>query len=463
MSIRWKIASVCILLAVIPVLYFSQYTIRVFDGFTRRMFEEQMIDYAHVIGDDFRRQFEEQRPDPHFVQRLQDYQKRFEARLMIVQLDGYVLYDSEEPSIAGTNIGDERDIRLAMDGRYGARTRLTEDRQLLFYHIAIPILSSEGERIGVASVQAHTRDITRAVKAIMSDYRMAMLVAAIIAVWTAILFAWTLTYRLRALTTAAKRFARGETRFNAKLRGRDEIAQLGKAVAQMADEINRISQHQSQLMDTTVHQLKTPLTAIKGAADIISEENENPETRERFLQNIHKSADRLMAMIYRMGEISRLKTEELRGTKTSVQYEHFVHEIIQRLYPDVCPRIACNIQTDDTTVWLHPERIEQVIVNLLDNALRHTPETGTITLCAHVHNGKMITTVEDNGSGIEPSDLECIFDQFFTTVPRTDSGKGGMGLGLTIAKSIIENHGGTITATSAGPQQGACFTFTLPL
>jgi len=463
MSIRWKIALVCILLAVVPVIYFNHYTIRVFDDFTRKMFEEQLIDYAHIIGDDYRRQIEEERPDPRFEQRLQDFQRRFGARLAIVGLDGNVLHDSETPAATGSYVGDYRDIKRALEGRYGARTRLTEDRKLFYYHIALPIRDSNDQMIGVAAVQAHTRDITRAIKEIIADYRMAMIAVGFIAIVAAILLAWTLTYRLRMLTRGVQRFARGETRFEAKVRGRDEIAKLGHAVEKMAGEINRISQHQSQLLDTAVHQLKTPLTAIKGAADIIGEDTESRETRERFLQNIQISADRLLAMISRLSEISRLKTEELRGNKSSVHYKQYIEEIVQRLYPEARPPIELHIETGEKSILLHPDRIEQVIVNLLDNALRHTPETGYILLRAQVVDKHIETTVKDNGSGMEPCDLACIFDQFYTTVPREQTGEGGMGLGLTIARSIIENHGGTITATSDGPQQGSRFTFTLPL
>lgn len=463
MSIRWKIAIVCILLAVIPVLYFNQYTIRVFDEFTRKMFEEQLIDYAHIIGDDYRRQIEENQTDPRFEKRLQDFQRRFNARLILVGADGTIVHDSQDPAETGIHIGHQRDIKRALEGRYGARTRLTEDRALFYYHIALPIYDREEQLIGVAAVQAHTSHITRAITNIIADYRLAMLTVGLIAIGAAVVLAWTLTYRLQSLTHAVQRFARGETRFDAKIRGRDEISKLGQAVAQMAREINRISLHQSQLLDTAVHQLKTPLTAIKGATDIIGEEPDVPETRERFLRNIQISADRLLAMIYRLGELSRLKTEELRGAKTPVNYKTYIEDIVQRLYAQTSPPVESQIDTGEASVLLHPERIEQVVVNLLDNALRHTPTTGRILLQARIVPGWIETTVKDTGNGIEPSDLECVFDQFFTTVAREEAGKGGMGLGLTIARSIVENHGGSITAFSDGPQKGSRFRFTLPL
>jgi len=463
MSIRWKITLLCIALSVVPLFFFNRYTVRVFDGFTRKMLEEQMIDYAHVIGDDYRRQFEAGASDPDFTSRLQDYERRFGARLRLVDPHGIVRYDSSDKSETGQDVSHHRDVSLALQGRYGARTALMPDRSLLYYHIALPVHDRDGNLIAIAAVQAHTQSITSAILQITKDYRIAMVIVGAIAILAAVFLSWTLTYRLRNLTAAIQSFARGETRFSFTTRGRDEIAILSLAVKQMAEEINTISTRQSQMFESTVHQLKTPLTAIKGAADIIRDDPGNTDTRERFLRNIQISADRLLAMIHRLGELSRLKTEELRGRKESVAYHAFLREVVQRNYPSPDTPILLELPDTDVRLLLNPERVEQVIVNLLDNALRHTPPDGTITIRTHPEDGFLVTTVKDTGSGIEATDLYCVFEQFFTTVPRDPAAAGGTGLGLSIARSIIENHGGTIQAASDGPGQGSRFAFTLPL
>lgn len=463
MSIRWKITLLCIALSIVPLFFFQRYTVRVFDGFTRKMREEQMIDYAHVIGDDFRRQFETGTADPGFESRLRDYEKRFGARLRIVDTAGIVIHDSSDAPETGLDVSHHRDMQKALEGRYGARTSLTPDRQLLFYHIALPVQDSEGKLIAVAAVQAHTRDITRAIQVITRDYRIAMAIVAALAILAAIILSWTLTYRLRNLTSAIQSFARGRTRFSFNTRGRDEIARLSMAVKQTAGEINTISTRQSQMFDSTVHQLKTPLTAIRGAVDIIRDDPDTQDTRERFLRNIQISADRLLSMINRLGELSRLKTEELRGSKESVDFPAFLSDVVQRNYPSPATPIVLEPHAPAVELVINPERIEQVIANLLDNALRHTPPEGKITIRTHTEDGFLVTSVADTGSGIEATDLDCIFEQFFTTVPHDQTATGGTGLGLSIARSIIENHGGTIHAASKGPNQGSQFTFTLPL
>ena len=462
MSIRWKVALLCIILAVLPIAFLNSYTVRVFDQFTRKMLEEQMIDYAHVIAADYRRQIESGSDDPDFPTRLQYYQREFGAHLQIVAADGRLQYDSGAKNPTGNDASTRFEVQQALQGRYGARTSLTDDRSRLFYHIALPIHSSDGTVIGAACVQAHTAAITRAILEIVRNYRMAMALALGIAVLASIALASTLTKRLRTLTRSVNRFARGESQLDLRTAGRDEIGELARAFSTVADEIRQASTRQRDLLASTTHQLKTPLTAIKGAVQILkgAAAANDPAARERFLANIEISSDRLLYMVEQLAVLSRLKAEELRGRKTRVAYGAFIREVVERLYPAPKVPITLALPDDEITLSIIPERIEQVLANLLDNALRHTPETGGITVAIRKTPACVETVVQDNGSGIEPSDLPRVFEQFFTT--RTHARGHGSGLGLAIAQSIIQNHGGTIHAKST-LGEGSTFTFTLPL
>ncbi len=462
MSIRWKVALLCIILAVLPIAFLNSYTVRVFDQFTRKMLEEQMIDYAHVIAEDYRRQTGSGGTDPDFPARLQRYQREFGARLQVVDSNGILLHDSDASDQAGIDASARSEVQQALQGRYGSRTALTEDRSRLFYNIALPIRASDGTVIGAACVQAHTAAITRAILDIVRDYRLVMALALGIAVLAAIALASTLTKRLRTLTRTVNRFARGESQLDIRTAGRDEIGELARAFSTVADEIRQASTRQRDLLASTTHQLKTPLTAIKGAVQILkgAAAASDPAARERFLANIEISSDRLLYMVEQLAVLSRLKAEELRGRKTRVAYGAFVREVVERLYPAPKVPITLALPEDDIPLAIIPERIEQVLANLLDNALRHTPETGGITVGIRKAPACVETFVQDNGSGIESSDLPRVFEQFFTT--RTQARGHGSGLGLAIAQSIIQNHGGTIHAKSTSGE-GSTFTFTLPL
>ncbi len=464
MSIRWKIAVLCIVLSVLPIALLNRYTVRVFDGFTRRMQEERMIDYATVVATDYARLLEAGEDPQGFAARLSDYHQRFKARLKVVGPDGVVWHDSD-PGAAGAGDRIEgREISRALEGRYGARTELTPDRQLLYYYIALPIRDADGDVVAAARVSQHTRDITRAIRSIFNNYRLSMFAAFAVSALAAILLSYPLTRRLRALSTAMSSFARGESAATPVVNGRDEIGALGHAFQRMAAEIRDNNERQCSLLASTTHELKTPITAIKGAVEMLRDGGamDDPEACARFLGNIEICSDRLLRMVEQLAALSKLKTEELRGRKANLDYVAFVRETVARLYPS--PTVPINIEADDglPDVAVIPERIEQVLANLLDNAMRYTPADGSITIRINQRDGMLATTVADTGAGIDAADLPNVFRQFFTTVPKGGLKDYGSGLGLAIAESIVQNHGGDISVESRRGQ-GSSFTFTLPV
>lgn len=461
MSIRWKIALLCVVLALGPVIVLNNYTVKTFDGFTRRVHEDQMISYARVVGDEILRQ----RPDIEstgFVERLRQYEQRFGVRLQVIGPDGIVQMDSSDTPDVGKDVGGERDIARALGGRYGSRTYLLPDRSLFYYYIALPLMEQE-ELVAVVRAIAHTREITRAISRIYMDFQRMMWIVGGVAVFAAILLSLTLTRRLRQLTQAAHSFARGDSTLTLKPKGRDEIGQLERAFSRMAQELAERNAQQGNLLASTIHELKTPITGIKGAVQMLRDEGalDDPVSRDRFLGNIDISSDRLLRMVEQLAALSKLRAEELRGRKVKVKYGAFVKESVSRLFPLPPVRIEVVCPESDRDILLIPERMEQVLANLLDNAIRYTPPEGQITVTVQFVTGGVETVVRDTGSGIEAADLAQIFEHFFTTVPRNHLREFGMGLGLSIAQAIIQNHGGMLRAESE-PGKGSTFRFTLP-
>lgn len=463
MSLRWKIAVLCLLLAASPVFFLSRRAVRIFDGFTRRMFEEQMIDYATVVAAEYLQLREAGGPPEAFAARLQAYQKRFRARLQVVGTDGAVRFDSDPDPAAEAGLAGRREVDRALEGRYGARTELSPDRQLFFYHIALPIRDGGGEVIGAARVSANTRDITRAIAGIAREYRRVMLAMLAISGAAAFLFSHTLTRRMRALVRDMTGFAEGQTALAPQPGGRDEIGELGRAFGRMASEIRRHSERQRSLLASTTHELKTPVAAIKGAVEMLRDGGalEDPAACRRFLDNLDISSDRLLRRVEQLVALSNLKTEELRGRKTVTEYAAFVRETVERLYPSPPASLALELPDGLPPIPMIPERIEQVLANLLENAMRYTPPGGTVTVSVRREGGGVATTVRDTGCGIEPADLPRVFEQFFTTVPKRGLKEYGSGLGLAIVQSIVQNHGGDVFVESRAGE-GSAFTFTLP-
>jgi signal transduction histidine kinase len=270
----------------------------------------------------------------------------------------------------------------------------------------------------------------------------------------------------RRLRSAAVAFIHGGKPARLDIGGKDEIAELAASVESMQNTIESRSKYNRDFVSTVMHELKMPLTAIKGAAELLAEgAADKKEARDRFISNIRHESDRMVKLVWELRELTRLDTEALTGQKEQVEYAAFIKEAVSRITDSLDrehAQINVEVPPEKISVRIMPGRIEQVLANLIDNAVRYTPPTGTITIS--VSSGKdkrIVTSIRDTGCGIAQSNIGKVFDRFFTTEPKDQPKDYGSGLGLAIASSIITNHGGKIwVETKEG--QGASFSFTLP-
>jgi len=217
-----------------------------------------------------------------------------------------------------------------------------------------------------------------------------------------------------------------------------------RQAAQALDEANRLK---SELISTLAHEMRTPLTSIKGysTALLMEETTFSPETQQEFLQIIDEECDVLQDLIHDLLESSIIDAGLLRLEPQ----------------PVMLPRLAQNV-TDDIVVDADPDRIAQVLRNLLDNAVKYSPQGGLVVVRGEVREDEVVISVADQGVGIAPEDLNRLFEKFFRVKSALGRHVVGSGLGLPIAQTIVESHGGRIWAESQ-LRQGSTFYFTLPL
>src|SRR5918993_4395222 len=278
--------------------------------------------------------------------------------------------------------------------------------------------------------------------------------------------------RLRALKHAAQRLGAGDLGARAPQAGGDEIARVAAAFNRMASELEardsalRTSDAlRRQMMADVSHELKTPLTAMRGYIETLRmpEVPLDAERRERYFETIDHETRRLERIVKDLLDLARYE-----GGGVVLQPRLFD---IERLFGNVAGRherdahakgVAIRIQVDPHAdqVVADPDRIEQAIENLVGNALRHTPAGGTITLSAAQADGVATLSVSDSGVGIAPEHLPHVFERFYKVDSARASDSTGSGLGLSITKAVVERHGGTIRVAS---QPGhTTFTVVLP-
>jgi signal transduction histidine kinase len=256
--------------------------------------------------------------------------------------------------------------------------------------------------------------------------------------------------------------ARGELEQQVPVRAQDELGNLAASFNQMSLDLARANQSRRQMTADIAHDLRNPLTVVGGYIESL---------RDGVLK---PSPERFATMAAEVEHLKHL-VEDLRTLSLADAGELVIHcqpvpprELMERLAKAYQPQAAqqkINLRleagTDLPQIRIDPERMEQVLGNLVANALRYTPAGGQIRLTAAEEQGGIVLSVQDNGSGILPDVLPHIFERSYRGDPSRSGDESG--LGLAIARSIVELHGGRITAQSAGAGLGSRFSIMLPI
>jgi len=244
----------------------------------------------------------------------------------------------------------------------------------------------------------------------------------------------------------------------------DELSQLALSFNQMAAKLEQVEIRRRELIGDISHELRTPLTAIKGSMEGLVD-GVLPGNEETYM-GIYKEADRLQRLVSDLQELSRVEAGAFELDRKPIDVPDLLTATVERLkmqfeekgvllvveIPDGLPQV----QADD-------DRIGQVLLNLVGNAMQYTPSGGEVKIKATHQDDEISISVSDTGIGISPEHLEHLFTRFYRVDKSRSRAGGGSGIGLTIAKFLVEAHGGRIWAESAGPDLGSTFTFTLPV
>jgi signal transduction histidine kinase len=293
-----------------------------------------------------------------------------------------------------------------------------------------------------------------------------LLVAGAVAAASALLvarwFARGMTQPLRDMAKAARRMETGDYGQRVNTRSRDEVGQLAVAFNRMSDELQSVEQLRRDLVANVSHELKTPISALRAHLENLRDgvEVPSPDTLEVMLAQ----SERLGRLVDQLLELSRLESGDLPLRPEPMRLGPLVERVLSEIEVALGPRrieLDERLPADLPPVFADAERVHQVLFNLLDNAVRFTPDGGRVTVTASSRNGSVDVAVADTGPGIPGEHLPRVFERFYRVDPARSRHEGGTGIGLAIARSVVEAHGGRIWAESE-PGRGSTFTFELP-
>jgi signal transduction histidine kinase len=287
--------------------------------------------------------------------------------------------------------------------------------------------------------------------------------AVLVALLVGVLLARNLTRPLHALTQAAHRMAGGELEQEVSVKAKDEIGELAAAFNRMSREVARANAARRQMTADVAHELRTPLTVIAGYVESMRD-GALPPTPER-LSVIYAEIERLQTLVGDLRTLSQADAGELKLNTQSVLPQELLQQTASafgHLAAQKGVRLELKVEGEPPAVRADETRMVQVLSNLVSNALRYTPAGGRIGLGAALEGERVRLTVQDTGPGIAPEDLPLVFERFYRADRARAEDNGESGLGLAIAKAIVEAHGGTVAVHSL-PGAGSTFTITLPV
>ncbi len=295
----------------------------------------------------------------------------------------------------------------------------------------------------------------------------ALILAGIVAILTAMGVSWFVSQRIinpiRSLVALSQRIASGHYEQRLHLNTRDELGELVDSFNRMTQALANTEAMRVQLLGDVSHELKTPLASIKGYMEAL-QDGVLLATPDMF-ELIHREADRLQRLVDDLQQLSRTEAGQVSMDIQAHKSDEIVQPVIDRMRPQFNEKgVMLYVDVPQTLpeVRADSDRISQVLTNLVGNALQYTDSGGEVRITAIYDKGFVRFSVTDTGCGLAVTNLDMVFQRFYRVDKSRSRASGGSGIGLTLAKHLVEAQGGDISATSAGIGKGSQFIFTLP-
>ena len=268
---------------------------------------------------------------------------------------------------------------------------------------------------------------------------------------------------VKALINATRHFGKGDFSRRVEAKDKGEMGELAQSFNSMASDLERTERLRRNMVADVAHELRTPLSNLKGYLEAISDGVIEPD--QKTIRSLHEEASTLSRLVDDLQELSLADAGEIKLERQQVDIIGLIKDTAAGMQAKAVARslaLSTNLPAKLPTVNIDAHRIKQVLSNLLENAVAHTDKGGRVMVSAKQREKEIQVSVADTGEGIPAKDLPLIFERFYRVDRSRTRKTGGSGLGLTIAKRLMEAHGGTIEVQSE-PGKGSTFTFTIPL
>ena len=402
------------------------------------------------------------------------------GRLMVldrfgkVQVDTYAALNGvrvDYPEVASVLVrGDLADYGVhALDGS----GRVTETGNFLFSNAddfnwvgyCTAGVINQSDVIGVVMLSSPVQTMMQNLYELRDQMLMIFIVVAVIAIVFCLVFSQIITKPITALTRSIQRMARGDFSTRVKVRGSGEMRRLARTFNSMSEKIESLDQARNQFVSNASHELKTPLATMKIMIEsLIYQPEMEAGLRTEFMSDINREIDRLSSVVTDLLTLVRMDVKDVKLTRENLSLSALIRDTKHLLSPMIKKRsqtVNLSIQ-DDCDMYADRTKLQQVVYNLMENAVKYTQEGGTVDVTLQRIGRDAVMTVKDNGPGIPAEHLPHIFDRFYRVDKARSREAGGTGLGLAIVHQLVMLHGGEIHVESE-EGKGTSFIVELPL
>lgn len=390
---------------------------------------------------------------------LETFNEKDKIELMAINSKGRVVLTSSGFTPDAVDVMPDYEQAMSADTEASYIGKLSSGEKILA--VSAPISSMNSEFSSVRMVTSLT-EIDNTIKSYTIAVMTICAVIIFIIIITGLYFAGSIVRPIRQISSIARKFAMGDFSVRIENNSNDEIGDLCTAINHMADELSNAEAMKNEFISSVSHELRTPLTAIKGWAEtLMIDGGGSPETMKKGVGVIVNETERLSQMVEELLDFSRMQNGHFTLQMANMDILAELGDAVL-IYSDKARReskeIIYNEQEMLPIVFGDKNRIRQVFINVIDNAVKYSSAGDTVTIKAFEENGKVIVSVADTGVGIKESDLAKVKTKFY----KANHTRRGSGIGLAVADEIVTMHGGSMDIASEGEGLGTTVTITLP-
>ena len=399
------------------------------------------------------------------------------ARLTVIDRDGRVIFDSavrRDSLRFMENHAFRPEVQAARKHGTGSDRRVSHTTDQEYVYVARRLAFPAGHALegGVLRLALPAADMQALENQVQSIVWLIGLVVVVIVAIVSLQIAGRITRPIQRIARTTAAITRGNLEARVQEGGKDEIASLAASINEMArtlgadlDRQRKLERVRTEFLGNVSHELRTPIFSIQGFLETLMDGAvDDPAVNREFLSKAHAHAERLNALLNDLIEISRIEAGEMKLSFRWFTLNPFLEGVDEDMHP-LADRKQITLTTEypgvpDLRVYGDRDRLKQVMVNLIENAVKYTEAGGRVHVGVQLEKDQALISVSDSGIGIAEEHHGRIFERFYRVDKDRSREVGGTGLGLAIVKHIVEAHGGTITVQSE-PGKGSVFTFTV--